>query len=67
MKIKLELTLDEKDVPLYCLRSASLLAALAQALRDEAYGRGSVVSKVGGGVTIGSESIIHTDIINQRE
>lgn len=62
MKIVLEMTLDEKDIPLYALRSASLLCALAQALRDEAYGRGNTVSSVGAGVTIGTESLVHVSI-----
>lgn len=62
MKITFEMTLDEKDMPLYCLRSASLMSAMAQALRDEAYGRGSVISNKGQGVTIGTESLICTNI-----
>lgn len=62
MKIVLEMTLDEKDTPLYTLRAASLLAGLAQALRDEAHGRGSTVSRVGQGVTFGTESLLHTEI-----
>lgn len=62
MIVTLEVTLDDKDSPQASLRAASLLAAMAQALRDEAYLRGQKIFKVGLGVTVGDESINFTEI-----
>jgi len=65
VKTVVELEISDDMTPQPQLRAASLLAAMAQALRDEAYLRGQKVFKVGLGVSVGDESITFIEITEQ--
>ena len=65
MKVTYQMEFAEQDSPMYVVRGAILLRALADALEKEAQG-GTVVSRVGAGVqTSHGDSIICKEIENE--